>query len=80
MNESQFYVALVAILTTTGGGLVAVMRWGFGRVVKGLDDNSVAMLANTASNAKLGEKIDNISRYVILREPTPRPGSISTEP
>ena len=66
MSDTQFYVLVSTILAGLGA-----IRWSVGRIVKALDDNSTAMIANTKSNAVLTTKIDSIASYVKDRDTAP---------
>jgi hypothetical protein len=55
---------LLAALTTVGGLLVGTLRWAVGRITKSNDDGTQALIANTASNAVLVVKIDNLANRI----------------
>jgi hypothetical protein len=78
VSETQFYI-LATVLTGGLGAVAAAIRFSVSRVVAALDANSKAMLDNTASNAVLSTKIDDIARHVRERELTPVEG-VPTKP
>jgi hypothetical protein len=59
MTDLQL-TAIIAAITTLGGGLVAALRWAVQRVTKSNDDGTAALVANTASNAILVMKLDQV--------------------
>lgn len=71
MTDAQFSI-LVTVIGAGLSGIGLAIRFSATRIIKALDDNSTAMLANTASNAVLSTKIDAIAQYVQRdRVPTP---------
>lgn len=68
MSDAQFGI-LVSVLGAGLSGLIGVIKWSVGRVMKTVDDNTSAMLENTKSNAILSTKIDSISTYIHTTPP-----------
>ena len=59
MTDAQFGV-LIAALTAGLAAIAGAIRWAVGRVVKSNDDAVKALIDNTASNAVLGVKMDQV--------------------
>jgi hypothetical protein len=70
MSDNQFNALLIVI----GSGLsliAAALRWSVGIVTRSLERNTLAMMANTQSNAVLSTKIDGVASYVDRRSKLP---------
>ena len=59
LSDGQFGL-LLAALTGGLGAIAAAVRWGVSRVVKSTDASTSALVANTASNAVLTVKVDDM--------------------
>ncbi len=63
MSDGQLTMILAAI-ATLGGSLITALRWAVNRVTKSNDDGTAALIANTASNAVLVVKLDNLASKI----------------
>ncbi len=63
MTDTQIALILSAI-TGLGGSLVLALRWAVNRVTKSNDDGTAALIANTASNAVLVVKQDQLVQLI----------------
>ncbi len=70
MTDGQFN-ALIAVLGTGLAAIGIAIRWAASRIVKSQDASTTALVANTASNAILSTKIDNVTRWVETRATRP---------
>lgn len=72
LTDTQFAV-LVSAIVAAAGGLGTTIKWAVGRVVRALDTNSEAMLANAEKATALATKIDRVDSW--LDQHTPPLGS-----
>ena len=56
-----------SVITVIGGVIAAAVRWGFGRLIKSMDDNTTALLDVAKNSAILSEKIDHVFDWVVTR-------------
>ena len=61
MTDAQVALVLSGI-AALGGSLIAALKWAVARVTKSNDDGTAALVANTASNAVLIAKMDELVR------------------
>lgn len=59
LSDAQF-AALITAIAAFGVAVAGAIKWGMGRLVKSNDDGTAALIANTASNAVLGVKVDGL--------------------
>ncbi len=60
MTDAQIALLCSAIVTV-GGMLIAALKWAVNRVTASNDAGTTALIANTASNAVLVVKLDNLA-------------------
>ena len=65
MTDSQL-VELLSALGVVGTALVATLKWSVTRVTKSNDDGTLAIVANTASNAVLVRSNDEMVRSNLM--------------
>lgn len=63
MTDAQFNI-LIAAIGAGFAGLVAILKWSVGRIVKSMDGNSSVLIDNTKSNVVLSTKIDIIASFI----------------
>ncbi len=75
MSDSQFG-ALITVLVTFLTGLIGMLKWAAGRLVKALDDNTAAGMRDTEAKIKLASelavfstKIDHVTDFVEKHTP-----------
>jgi len=71
MSPSELTIVL-SVVTAVGGAIAGAIRWGFGRLIKSMDDNTSSQLKVAESHARMTEKIDTVFDWVV-EHTTPRP-------
>lgn len=69
MTDAQLTVLLGA-LASFGAGLYAAMKWGFGRVVKAIDDSSAVTRDMVHAFGRVEASLELLTRGATSRAPT----------